>query len=54
MNIHTISTGRVKITQYWRVGREDDSLRLAHTLLDRRFTDWLPIFCYAVEHPSSV
>lgn len=54
MNIHAISTGRVKITQNWRVGREGDALRLAHTLFDHRFTDWLPIFCYVVEHPDGL
>ena len=54
MNIHAISTGKVKITQTWRMGRDGDSLRLAHTLLDRRFTDWLPIFCYVIEHPEGL
>jgi glyoxylase-like metal-dependent hydrolase (beta-lactamase superfamily II) len=54
MNIHAISTGRVKITQSWRVGQDGDALRLAHTLFDRRFTDWLPIFCYVVEHPEGL
>ncbi len=54
MKIHAISTGRVKITQSWQIGREGDSLRLAHTLSDRRFTDWLPIFCYVIEHPEGL
>lgn len=54
MKIHAISTGRVKITQSWRVGRDDDSMRLAHTLFDSHFTDWLPIFCYVVEHPEGL
>ena len=54
MKIHAISTGQVKITQSWQVGRNRDSLRLAHALADRRFTDWLPIFCYVVEHPEGL
>jgi glyoxylase-like metal-dependent hydrolase (beta-lactamase superfamily II) len=54
MNMHAVSTGRVKITGSWRVGRDGDSLRLAHTLLDRHFTDWLPIFCYVIEHPEGL
>jgi hypothetical protein len=54
MKIHAISTGKVKITQNWRIGREDDPLRLVHTFFDRRFTDWLPIFCFVVEHPEGL
>ncbi len=54
MKIHAISTGSVKITQNWCVGREAGPLRLAFTLLDRRFTEWLPIFCYVIEHPEGL
>lgn len=54
MKIHAISTGKVKITQSWRVARKGDLMRLAHTLFDRRFTDWLPIYCYVVEHPEGL
>jgi len=54
MQIHAISTGAVKITQSWRVGRGSGILRLAHTLLDRQFTDWLPIYCYVIEHPEGL
>jgi glyoxylase-like metal-dependent hydrolase (beta-lactamase superfamily II) len=54
MKIHAISTGKVKITQNWCVGRDGDPLRLAHTLFDRRFTEWLPIFCFVVEHPEGL
>lgn len=54
MKIHAISTGQVKITQSWQVGGEGDPLRLVHALADRRFTDWLPIFCYVIEHPEGL
>ena len=54
MKIYAISTGRVKITRSWQVARRGDPLRLAHTLFDRRFTDWLPIFSYVVEHPEGL
>lgn len=54
MNIHAISTGRVKITKSWQKGRADDSMRLTHTLFDNHFTDWLPIFCFAIEHPEGL
>jgi len=54
MNIHAISTGRVRITRSWQIGRADDSMRLAHTLFDSHFTDWLPIYCFAIEHPEGL
>ena len=53
MKVHVISTGTVKITRSWQVGR-GSSLRLAHTLLDRQFTTWLPINCYVIEHPEGL
>src|SRR5829696_5675892 len=54
MNVHLISTGQVKITQNWREGKGSGVLRLANTLLDRRFTDWLPIYCAVIEHPEGL
>ncbi|MEM8861460.1 MAG: N-acyl homoserine lactonase family protein [Chloroflexota bacterium] len=54
MKIHAISTGRVKITQSWLVGREDSPFRLLHTLADRNFTEWLPIYCFVIEHPDGL
>ncbi|MEM9776368.1 MAG: N-acyl homoserine lactonase family protein [Chloroflexota bacterium] len=54
MKIHAISTGRVKITQRWLVGREDSPFRLLHALSDRNFTEWLPIFCFVIEHPEGL
>lgn len=54
MNVWAISTGRVKVTKSWQIGRADDSLRIAHTMLDKRFTDWLPIFCFVIEHAEGL
>lgn len=54
MNIHLISTGAVKITQNWVRGDERGLGRMANTLLDRRFTDWLPIYCAVIEHPEGL
>lgn len=52
MKIHAISTGHVKITRSWQIGH--DNLRLLYALLDRRFTDWLPIYTWVVEHPEGL
>ncbi len=54
MKIHAISTGRVKITRNWQVARGPDRLRLAYTLLDWRYTDWLPIYAWVIEHPEGL
>lgn len=54
MKIHAISTGRVKITKRWQVADETRPGRLLRTILDREFTDWLPIFCFVIEHPEGL
>lgn len=54
MNIHALSTGHVKITLNWQVGHDPINLRLLYTLTDSRFTDWLPIHVWVVEHPEGL
>ncbi len=47
--IHAISTGQVKITKNWLEGKESGQKRLANTLFDKEFTEWLPFWCYLIE-----
>ena len=54
MNIHLISTGQVKISQNFRVGKGKGAMRLVNALSDRRFSDWLPIYCTVIEHPEGL
>ena len=54
MNIHVIETGKVKITESWRVGHGEGVRRLMNTLLDSRFTEWLPIYVWVIEHPEGL
>jgi len=54
MKIQAISTGKVKITESWRVGKGDGFKRLKNTLFDRQFTAWLPIFVWVIEHPEGI
>lgn len=54
MRIHAIQTGTVAITQNWRRGKGHGSLRRINTLLDRRMTEPLPIYAWAIEHPEGV
>jgi glyoxylase-like metal-dependent hydrolase (beta-lactamase superfamily II) len=54
MNIHAIQTGTVALTMRWREGAGRGRLRLLHTLLDREWTEPLPIYAFAIEHPEGV
>ena len=54
MNIHAIQTGTVAITTKWREGKGHGRLRLVNTLLDREWTERLPIYAFAIEHPEGV
>lgn len=54
INIHAIETGKVKITENWRIGRGDGITRLKNTLFDSEFTEWLPIFVWVIEHPEGL
>ena len=54
MKIHAISTGTVavKIRQIEGSGR--GKRRQLNMLLDREWTEPLPIYCYAIEHPEGM
>ena len=54
MKIVAIETGKVKITKKWRHGDGDGLRRLMNTLFDKTFTDWLPIYCWLIEHPEGL
>jgi glyoxylase-like metal-dependent hydrolase (beta-lactamase superfamily II) len=54
MKIHAIQTGTVALTKSWREGHGRGPARLMNTLLDREWTDPLPIFAFAIEHPEGV
>src|SRR3954469_19004631 len=54
MRIHALTTGAVKITQNWMIGRTSGAGRLLNALLDRRYTDWLPVYCDVIEHPEGL
>jgi N-acyl homoserine lactone hydrolase len=54
MKIHAIQTGTVAITTAWREGVGHGRRRLLHTILDRNWTEPLPIYAFAIEHPEGV
>jgi N-acyl homoserine lactone hydrolase len=54
VKIHAIQTGTVAVTTAWREGVGRGRRRLLHTILDRRWTEPLPIYAFAIEHPEGV
>jgi hypothetical protein len=54
MKIHAIQTGTVALTASWREGVGHGRRRLLNTLLDREWTEPLPIYAFAIEHPEGV
>jgi glyoxylase-like metal-dependent hydrolase (beta-lactamase superfamily II) len=54
MKIHPIQTGTVALTTSWREGVGHGKRRLVNTLLDTEWTEPLPIYAFAIEHPEGV
>jgi N-acyl homoserine lactone hydrolase len=54
MKIHAIQTGTVAITTAWREGVGHGRRRLLHATFGRSWTDPLPIYAFAIEHPEGV
>jgi glyoxylase-like metal-dependent hydrolase (beta-lactamase superfamily II) len=54
MKIHAIQTGTVALTTRWREGVGHGRRRLLNTLLDREWTEPLPIYAFAIEHSEGV
>ena len=54
MKIHAIQTGTVAVTSAWREGVGHGKRRLLNTIRDREWTQPLPIYAFAIEHPEGV
>ena len=55
MKIHAIQTGEVQIkTRQVEARRESRPARILDTLRDREWTSWVPILCWAIEHPEGI
>ena len=54
MRVHAITTGTVQVTTRQRRGSGPGPLRPLLTMADRSFTDPLPIWAWAIEHPEGV
>jgi glyoxylase-like metal-dependent hydrolase (beta-lactamase superfamily II) len=54
MKIHAIQTGTVAVTGAWREGVGHGKRRLFNTIVDSEWTEPLPIYAFAIEHPEGV
>ncbi len=54
MKVHAIQTGTVAVKSRQREGKGRGPARLANTLIDRKWTDPLPIFAWLIEHPEGL
>ena len=54
MRVHAISTGRVRVKASQLVGRGGGLARRLAPLVDDEWSDWLPIYVFAVEHREGV
>ena len=52
--IHAITTGSVRITQKWLQGDGQGIKRLLNTILDKQYSEWLPIWCFVIEHEEGL
>jgi hypothetical protein len=54
MKVHAIQTGTVALTRAWRKAVGHGRRRLLHAIVDRGWTEPLPIYAFAIEHPEGV
>ncbi len=54
LKIHAINTGNVTIRPNQLEGKGPESMRMLNVYLDRRWTEPLPIYAWAIEHPEGV
>ena len=52
--IHAITTGYVRITDKWVSGEGQGLRRLINSVMDKNYTEWLPIWCFVIEHPDGL
>jgi N-acyl homoserine lactone hydrolase len=54
LKIHAIKTGKVTIRPNQVKGKGAGSIRMLNVYLDKRWTEALPIYAWAIEHPEGV
>lgn len=54
MKVHAIETGKVEVVERQRRGEGSGTRRQLNTLLDKNWTEPLPIHAWAIEHPEGL
>lgn len=54
MRIHPIQTGQVKVPQCQTNGAANNIVRLFQIFVQKKWTDWLPIYCFLIEHADGL
>ena len=54
LRIHAIQTGFVAVKRNHRAYSGPDRLALPAIAVDRQWTEWMPIYAWAIEHPEGV
>ncbi|MCB9286415.1 MAG: N-acyl homoserine lactonase family protein [Lewinellaceae bacterium] len=54
MRIHRIETGKVRIRSNQITKAEGITPKMLKVLLDNNWSEWLPIYAWAIEHPEGV
>jgi len=54
LKVHLISTGAVTVKTRFRQATTTGYLAKLNFMLDRKYTDWLPIWVMIVEHPEGI
>jgi glyoxylase-like metal-dependent hydrolase (beta-lactamase superfamily II) len=54
MKVHAIRTGLVQVRQAQRESKGRGPARIVNMLFDKEWTEWLPIYAWAIEHAEGV
>lgn len=54
VKIHLVSTGAVMVKTRFREARRKGLIAMVDFMLDKKFTEWMPIWVMIIEHPEGV
>ncbi|RPI91456.1 MAG: N-acyl homoserine lactonase family protein [Chloroflexi bacterium] len=52
IKVHAIQTGKVRVKQFQATGAKNQISRLWQLFFTNKWSDWLPIYCWLIEHPA--